>query len=511
MTSNKIIPFEKLGTLSDELKNQNKKIVLCHGVFDLLHPGHMKHFEAAKKYGDILFVTITEDKFVNKGPGRPVFNEKTRAETLAAIQIIDFVSINRDPLSITAIEAIRPDFYVKGKDYKNEKDDITGGIIAERNKVEEHGGKLVFTDEVQFSSTKLINRHLDFTKNEVKEFLANMRKITSFEKIKKDFDMISKFKVLVIGDIILDEYTFVDPLGKASKSSTITAKKLNSNIYAGGVLAVANHISNFVEEVTLVTAYGVNFGNNYLDLIKSKLNTNIRLNALFCNDRPTVLKRRYLDKIFKNKLFEIIEIEDSPLSVDEKTHLKNITSNLSSKYDLVVISDFGHGLIDSELIDHLSAQKIFLSVNVQTNSANRGFNLLTKYPRCDYFAIDENECRLATADKYSDISLLFSKLIEKTGADIASITLGVKGSMVARKDIFQPETAPVLSDEIVDTIGAGDAYLSITSLLAKNGNTPEEIAFIGNAVGAMAVKILGNESFIEKIPLLKYLKTLLAL
>ena len=85
---------------------------------------------------------------------------------------------------------------------------------------------------------------------------------------------------------------------------------------------------------------------------------------------------------------------------------------------------------------------------------------------------------------------------------------GYSRTMVATSELI-PVTAPVLSNEIVDTIGAGDAYLAITSLLAKNGNPPDEIAFIGNAIGAMAVQILGNKSFIEKIPLLKYIRTLL--
>ena len=100
---------------------------------------------------------------------------------------------------------------------------------------------------MQFSSTKLINRNLDYAKDEVKDYLGNLREQTSFEKLKNDFDRISEYRVLVIGDIILYEYTFVQPLGKASKSATITAKKLNSELYAGGVLAVANHISNFVK------------------------------------------------------------------------------------------------------------------------------------------------------------------------------------------------------------------------------------------------------------------------
>jgi len=505
----KILIIDKLSEKITSLKKEGKKIVHCHGVFDLIHPGHIRHFIAAKKFGDILVVTLTEDKYVNKGPGRPIFNENLRAESIAALEIVDYVAINKSPLAITAIEAIKPDFYVKGQDYKNALDDITGGIILEKKKVEEFGGKLIFTEDIVFSSSKLINQHLDFSTSEVKEYLKETRKIISYEKLKKDLEKISKFKVLVLGDIILDEYTFVEPIGKSSKSATITAKRYDSELYAGGVLAVANHISDFVTEVKLVSTYGNNFGIDHLDFIKSKLNKNIRFEPIFTQDRPTVLKKRYVDKVFKHKLFEIIEIEDNPLPLEVKSKLIGQLKNADKNYDLIVISDFGHGLIDQEIITVLTQQNIFLCVNTQTNSANRGFNLLTKYSRCDYFSIDENECRLAAQDKYSNIELLLSDLQKKTDSKIAAITLGVNGAMVGTRVPEKFVISPVLSGEVIDTIGAGDAFLSITSLFAKNGNPPEEIAFVGNAVGAMAVKILGNKSYIEKIPLMKYLKTLL--
>jgi rfaE bifunctional protein nucleotidyltransferase chain/domain len=506
---NKIVSLKELGDISSSLKKGGKKIVHCHGVFDLLHPGHLKHFEAAKKFGDVLIVTITDDKHVNKGPGRPIFNETLRAETLAAIQLIDYVAINYNQLAISALEIIQPDFYVKGQEYKNAADDITGGIIDEKNKVEQYGGKLAFTEEIQFSSTKLINRNIDFASDELKSYLELIRQKTSFEKLKSDFDTIAQMKVLVIGDIILDEYTFVDPLGKASKSATITAKKYNSEMYAGGVLAVANHIANFTKKVKLISTYGNNFGKDHLNFIKSKLNPNIEFQGILTEDRPTVLKRRYVDKTFKNKLFELIEIEDAPLSGDIQRQITQKLSEVKDSYDLIVVADFGHGLINDNIVDHLIKTGLFLSVNTQTNSANQGFNLLTKYPKCDFFSIDENESRLAAHDKYSQMSILVRQLLNRTSAKTAAVTLGTKGSLVTKVDSDYIAIAPVLSDEVVDTIGAGDAYLSITSLMAKNGNSPDEIAFVGNAVGAMAVRILGNKSYIEKVPLLKYLKTLL--
>src|SRR3989344_857929 len=113
--------LEDLSRLISKLKKQNKKIVHCHGVFDLIHPGHIRHFSQAKKHGDILVVTITADKFVNKGPGRPVFNQDLRAEVLSSIEYIDYVAIVNSSSAIAAITRIKPDFYIKGPDYKKRK------------------------------------------------------------------------------------------------------------------------------------------------------------------------------------------------------------------------------------------------------------------------------------------------------------------------------------------------------------------------------------------------------
>ena len=91
MKSKKIITFENAVSLVAKLKKQNKKVVLCHGVFDLLHIGHIKHFQEAKKFGDVLIVSLTDDKYVNKGSNRPAFNISLREEALAAISKIDYV------------------------------------------------------------------------------------------------------------------------------------------------------------------------------------------------------------------------------------------------------------------------------------------------------------------------------------------------------------------------------------------------------------------------------------
>lgn len=506
----KILTLEELGKKCEELKGEGKRIVHCHGVFDLLHPGHLKHFEAARKFGDVLVVTLTEDKYVNKGPGRPIFNEGIRSETLAAIQYVDFVAVNRAPMALSAIEAIKPSYYVKGQDYKNALDDITGGIIKEKNAVEAHGGELVFTEEIQFSSSKLINRHVDHKADDVKEFLSNMRESFGYQHFVNLFDKISKLKVLVIGDIILDEYQFVKPLGKSSKSATITAQRRNTEIYAGGVLAVANHVADFVERVDLVANYGLNQDTNYLDFIQENLHNHVNFHPVFTPKRPTTLKRRFVDSVFNHKLFEIYEYDDAPLDPEEWEQTKSKIDALAGEYDMVLVADFGHGLLDKKLVEYISSLPSFLCVNSQTNSGNLGFNLLTKYPRCDYFSIDKNEAHLAYHDKFENIVTIQKFLMEQNKAKVGAITLGRDGCVVRSIADDRSVQAPILSNEVVDTIGAGDAYLAVTSMLACVGGSIEEISFVGNAVGAMAVRILGNKSFIEKTPLLKYIKTLLS-
>ena len=126
--------IQSLDTLSKTLrlkKFKNKKIVLCHGVFDLLHIGHIKHFIQAKKFGDILVVTLSPDKYVNKGPGRPAFTEKLRLQAISSLEVVDFVSLNNLSSAVDSIKKIKPNVYCKGSDYQNHSDDLTGKIRQE--------------------------------------------------------------------------------------------------------------------------------------------------------------------------------------------------------------------------------------------------------------------------------------------------------------------------------------------------------------------------------------------
>src|SRR5882672_8053419 len=128
MSNAKVLSLDELENAAAALRKDGKRLVLCHGTFDLMHAGHIRHLQRARQEGDVLIVTLTGDAHVGKGPGRPVFREDLRAETLAALACVDFVAINHEPAAVNVITRLRPNVYAKGSDYRSVADDVTGNI-----------------------------------------------------------------------------------------------------------------------------------------------------------------------------------------------------------------------------------------------------------------------------------------------------------------------------------------------------------------------------------------------
>ncbi|MFA6584004.1 MAG: PfkB family carbohydrate kinase [Elusimicrobiaceae bacterium] len=500
----KILSIAGLAEKVVQLKLQGKTVVLCHGVFDLMHPGHIKHIQAARKEGDILVVTVTPDRHVNKGPGRPVFTEHLRAETLASLNAVDFVAINEWATAVEMLKTVRPSVYIKGSEYAAAEKDITGGIAEEKRAIESVGGTLRFTNEITFSSTELLNKFFGVFPEATREFLQDFKLKLSPETVIDKIKSVKKLKVLVVGDVIIDEYHYCKGLGKSPKDNIITTKFISDEQFAGGVLACANHIAGFCDDVTLLTCLGAKDSKE--EYIKKSLKPNIKTRFFSRPDTCTVVKRRFVEPVFLTKLFEVAFLEDSPLPQDTEREMLSYLDSVIKEYDLVLVSDFGHGLINDRLIQCLNKAR-FLAVNAQTNSANNGYNLVTKYSRADYVCIDEPEIRLASHDKYGEVRNLITALSGKLSCSQISITRGHLGSTTYNGGSFF-ET-PVFSSKIVDRVGAGDSYLSVTAPLAAAGLPPELIGFVGNAAAALKVGIVCNRSSIEPVPLFKFITTLL--
>jgi len=503
---NKVKSMNELAAITAALRRERKSVVHCHGVFDLLHPGHIKHFEAAKREGDVLVVTVTEDRYVDKGPGRPVFNERLRVESIASLQCVDYVAINRAPTAVQAIKAIRPDVYVKGSDYADRAKDLTGDIYREEEAIKSVGGRIHFTEEMSFSSTGLLNIHFNVYHEEADEFLKCFREKYSADDVIRNLKALKEMKVMVVGDAIVDEYHYCQPIGKAWKETVIVTKYLNRESFAGGVLAAANHVAGFCDNVHMVTCLGTE--NSQEDFIRGRLKPTIDTHFFYRDDSPTVVKRRYVDPIFLSKLFEVCFLNDQNLPKDVDAEVCEYLSQKCREYDLVIACDFGNGFIGQEIVDVLSQSSRFLAVNTQTNSANLGFNVITKYPKADYVCIDEPEIRLATREKFDDLEKLIPEISEKLRCPRVMITRGNLRTIgyEAGKGFVG---IPVFSEEVVDRIGAGDAFLAITSPCVAAGYPMDIVGFIGNAVGALAVRIVCNREPVQPIPLYKFISALL--
>lgn len=502
----KEVEFDELVKIIGELKKRGKKVILSHGVFDIVHPGHIQHLEFAKKKADILIVTLTQDEYVNKGPGRPVFNENLRAQSIAALGCVDYVAINKWPTAVETILHLKPDFYIKGVEYKKRGDDITGKIIDEENAVKSIGGELVFSDEIVFSSSELLNKYFNVYSKEANLFLEGFKKKYSSDDIINILKSLKDLKVLIIGDVIIDEYHYCKGMGKSQKADIVTTKYINEEKFTGGVLAAAKHISNFCGEVCLVSVIGRK--NNYGGFILDNLEPDIKSKFFYREDAPTIVKRRFVNPVSLNKTFEINFINDSPIPKSVSKEICEYLNKVIEDYDVVIAADFGHGLITDDIVDVLCNKANFLAVNTQTNSANLGHNLVTKYPRADFICIDEVELRLAMHDKFGDIKKNILKLSEKLKCDKITITRGENGSISYEKDKGF-SNIPIFSGEVIDSIGAGDAFLSIASPVVAKGYSLETVGFIGNAVGALAVLIVGNKTSVGKVPLLKFITSLL--
>lgn len=506
MTQNeKIVSLEKLAELTHDYRKYNKKIVHCHGVFDLLHIGHIRYFEQARRMGDILIVTLTSDEHVDKGPHRPAFTEDLRLEAVASLKCVDYVALNKWSTAEETLRMLLPDVYVKGSEFKN-LNDTTGKIAQEETVVQEIGAELAFTEDIVFSSSNLINKYLSNLPEEMNKYLDLFRSRFSLDSVLEILDKMRSLNVLVIGDTILDEYQYCETIGKSSKDPTLAIKYQSHDLFAGGVLAVANHVANFAGSVTVATLLGEK--DSHKEFIESQLHSNVTPMFFVQPGAPTLVKRRFIDSYSFNKLLEVYIMDDSGLPPDRDREMCTRVADELSNYDLVIAADFGHGAISDRMLDVLMESANYLAVNTQANAGNRGFHTITKYPQADYICIAEHELRLEARAKEGDVRPMLLDISKKLGCSRCVVTRGRSGCAVCDGDggFLQ---VPSFATKIVDRVGAGDAFLSVTSLAAVQGVPSEMLGFLGNVVGALAVEIIGNKKAIDRKSVQKYITALM--
>lgn len=504
-TSEKILPLDLLSEKVAQRKGHDQKIVLCHGVFDLLHIGHIRHFEQAKNNGDVLVVTLTPDQFVNKGSNRPAFTGTLRAEALAALDVVDYVAINKWPTAIETLRLIQPDIYCKGGEYKEDQVDAKSNMQPELSVAKELGIRVEFTGGLVSSSSELINRHLSPFPPETDAWLDAFRKRFSVDEVVDSIEKMRNLKVLVIGEPIIDEYVFCHSIGTSTKDPVIACKDISTEAFAGGSLAVANHLADFCE-VGLVGFLGEHERRE--DFVKSQLSPNIKQHFITKRGAPTIHKRRFVDLYSQYKLLELYIMDDRPLCVEDDRELLELIDSVISDYDVVIAVDYGHGMLMQSSIDTLCKKAKFLAVNTQSNAGNRGFNPVSKYSRADYICLANHEIEIETRMRDGDIRNLLMEVSRRIECDNFTVTLGKKGSLHYTPGSGFSEV-PAFATKVVDRVGAGDAVLALSSLLVSQKAPWDIVGLVGNVAGAEIVSELGNRVPINKVSLTKHIVSLM--
>lgn len=492
MKKNKIYSITNLEKKLIEIKKRKKKIVLAHGVFDLLHVGHIKYLKKAKSFGDILIVSITSDIHVNKGPGRPYFNQELRAEFLEAISFVDYIIINNFETSEKIISIIKPDYYVKGQDYKEslKKDK---NLIREIKAVHKAKGKIKIIDEILFSSSKIINDHLNDQKDSHKKIIRSLKN----KNIIQDLNNQINKKILVIGEQIVDEFTFVKSLGKSRKNNIISSRYIKKETQIGGANFIYQNIKQFIPDTDFF----------YINSKKELKNNKKSINVVLPNDQ-IIYKNRFVDFYNLNKIFQINKNDKINLKNEDFKKIVNNLGKIINNYDILIVCDFGHGLFKNEILEFINKAKIYKIINCQTNSSNFGFNKYKKYTNADILTCDEDEFRLSIENETEDIGRLLNN--NKFPYKQFIVTSGKNGCYLKKNNkVIFVDSFKI--NNFVDSIGSGDIFFAFYAML-NNLKTCEddEKIILSHLAAAIHSQSFANQKIVEKNIYLKSIKTLIS-
>ena len=467
---------------------RDKKTILCHGTFDIVHPGHIRHLLYAKSHCDILIASLTCDKFNSKTKYRPFVPDSLRAMNLAALEIVDYVVIDNNEKPLKLLEFLKPDLFAKGFEYN--KEDINPKTSEELNVLKSYGGDIIFTPgDIVYSSSNIIENSAPNLSIEKLDLLMKAEKI-SFANLKKSLIGFSDINVHIIGDTIVDTHTNCSMIGGMTKTPTMSLKFESQKHFIGGAAIVAKHIKSAGANVKFTTILG---NDKYAKLVVDDLQENgIEINDIIDSERPTTNKNAIICNNYR--LLKIDTLENTIISNDITN--KIIKSINSTKMDIVILSDFRHGIFNKTTIPVICnsiPEKTFKVADSQV--ASRWGNI-TEFKNFDLITPNEREARFALGDQDSHIRPMANQLYENTNCKFLILKLGEKGVLGLRdKDQNDPRrliTLDSFCDSPIDPVGAGDALLAYSSLSLKTSKNEIISIILGNLAAGLECEENGN-------------------
>ncbi len=482
----KLIPRNEILEKIGEFPRKNK-VILCHGVFDVVHPGHIRHLAYAKSKADILIASVTEDRYINKGTYRPHVPEKLRALNLAAFEMVDFVFIDDEAKPLKSIETLKPDYFAKGFEYT--KTSLPTATQEEANVVENYGGTMLFTPgDIVYSSSNLINIAEPKLGIEKLNTLMEMNNF-NFNDLKNVIKKLKNHSVHVIGDTIVDSYTRTSLIGGQTKTPTLSVLKKSQDDYIGGAAIVARHLAATGAKVYFSTVLGNDELKKFvLDGLKKD---NIKSLSVIDNTRPTTNKNVIISD--KYRLLKIDNLDNRPIFKKDMDTISDYIKN--SKADAIVFSDFRHGIFNKQSIPLFTESINKSKLKVADSQVASRWGNITEFKGFDIITPNEREARFALADQDSTVGALAAKLFEISKCKTLFMKLGERGIFVNsikqnnKSSYFSVDT---FTNVVADAVGAGDALLAYSTLAMLETNSEVIAAILGSVAAACECEMDGN-------------------
>ena len=496
----KVLDHAQLLRSRDGLRSEGKRLIQCHGCFDIVHPGHIRHLRQARSLGDALLVSITGDEEMRKGTGRPLIPQELRAENLAALDCVDFVYIEPRPTALELLREVRPDIYVKGREYENNNDPR---FQAERQAVEAAGGRVVFSSgDVVFSSTALIAA----LERSADPFHARLVELLGRDELQGAalFGLISSFRgkrVVIVGEAILDTYVICDRPEVAGESPVLTLRPLEARHYDGGAAVIARHVAALGARPTLVCP--LPDSPEGLAMKRRLLAEGIDVRALPCRT-PVPEKQRFL--VGAQKIMKVDLVEPYVLDAGEQQRLLSLARDAAGETGGVeagIVADFGLGLFSAGSLSRLCAE-LRPRVGVLAGDVSGKRSSLRAMTHMDLLCPSETELRDAMRMHAEGLPMVVWKLLQESAGRRAIVTLGADGLIAferlpnADEDLgewrsrLSGEHVPALCPLAVDPLGCGDSLLAAGTLALASGGPLLSAAYLGACTAAVQVQRLGN-------------------
>jgi len=467
---------------------RKKKVIMCHGVFDVVHPGHLRHLLYAKTKAEILVTSITADRHISKGQHRPHVPQELRALNLAAFETVDYVVIDKNPTPIENIKALQPDFFAKGYEY------TAGGpppkTQEEVDVLKSYGGEMIFTPgDIVYSSTRLIDLAPPSIKNEKLITFMDSEGL-SFDALRAALDQLGRYKVHVLGDTIVDSYTQCAMIGGQTKTPTMSVLYERRDDYIGGAAVVAEHLRAAGAQVVFSTVLGDDaFRDFVLEGLKKR---GVECRAVIDKTRPTTSKNAIVAGGYR--LLKIDTLDNRSISDDIVGQLAKAVRE--AKSDAVVFSDFRHGIFNRRTIPGLTEAIPNGLFKVADSQVASRWGNITEFKGFDLITPNEREARFALADQDSGIRPLASALYDAAQCKTLILKLGDRGVLTCRSADHQSLDSFIVIDSfvdrVVDAVGAGDALLAYATL-AKLATKSDAVATIlGSLAAACECEVDGN-------------------